>query len=134
MELAIETFFRIVVAIFVTLVIIFLINYYYQKSKVELPINVNQNSLQIYNITSEYDLAKIIYGCYSQSNFGKISNRIDCYIIKINVTIDNQKVRNILFNNFSLGDVYEKIDFSKLNNNVLLVYYENGLVRFRVII
>jgi len=134
MELAIETFFRIVIAIFVTMIVIFLVNYYYQKMiKVKLPVSTNRGGLQIFDINSDYDLAKVIYGCYSQSNFGEISNRVDCYIIKINTTINDQNVSNILFNDFGLGNVYENIDFSSLNNDVLLVYYENGLVRFTVV-
>jgi len=133
MELAVETLFRIIIAVFVALVVIFIVSYYYQKSKVEVPIKTDKEGLQVSDVYSEYDMAKVIYGCYYQSNFGKATNRIDCYIVKIRTSLDDTLIRNILFKNFSLGDVYEKVDFSRLVNSVVLVYYENGLVRFRII-
>ncbi len=133
MELAIETLFRIVVAIVIATLIIYLASFYYQRSKIKLPINSTESNLQIYDVYSEYELAKVIYGCYLQSNFGKVDHRIDCYIVKVHSYLNNQKVREILFKDYGLGDVYQKVDFSNLKGDVLLVYYDKGLVRFVVI-
>lgn len=135
MEITIETIFRILVAIIVSVFIIYLANYYYQKAKVDIPSIENEKNIQIILVKNNDDVAKAIYGCYSLGNFGKLKQRIDCYIMKIQTkNLDDNIIRNILFENFTIGDVYEKISFGSLSENTtILVYYFNGYVRFIII-
>lgn len=135
MELAVELIFRIFIAIVATTLIIFLINYYYQKAKIDIPSSNQEKEIQVISIKNDEDMAKAIYGCYSFGNFGKLKQRIDCFIAKIQTNnLDDNNIRNILFNNFSLGDIYEKITFRNLvENTTLLIYYLDGYVRFRII-
>lgn len=135
MEFAIETIFKIAILVVVTLVIIHLLIYYYQKAKIDLPDTKLHNKLQIILVRHDEDVAKAIYGCYSLGGFGKLKQELDCYIMKIQTSnLNDYNIRKILFENFSLGDVYEKITFSNLaENTTILVYYSNGYIKFRII-
>lgn len=134
MEFVIETIFKIIIMVVVSAIIIYLTNYYYQKAKIDIPTD-EKGELQIFLIKSNEDMAKAIYGCYSYGNFGKLKQKVDCYIVKIQTNnLNDDEIRKILFENFTVGDIYEKISFGNLvENTTILVFYYNGYVRFKII-
>jgi len=130
-NLAIESYAKIIIAIFFIFIVSALIVYITGIYKSFIKSKFSGNSTYVYANVRRNDFMKMLYSCWQLGKHSKTNNEIKCYTVSIKNRINKTDIESFAYDSGVPVDM-NTVPSTIYPGDIVVIYYKSGLVRLRV--